>query len=73
MFTGTQSLAEFRWEQPAQYNRLAEAGELEKYLVDKPSRPMTLGSKILGPVLFSMGLTLLAWPLSGSSKECGNR
>jgi cytochrome b subunit of formate dehydrogenase len=59
MFTGTQSLAEFRREHPAQYNRLVETGELERYLVDAPSRPMTLGSKILGLVLISMGLTLL--------------
>ncbi|MFA5082357.1 MAG: hypothetical protein WC474_07430 [Hydrogenophilaceae bacterium] len=59
MFTGTQSLAEFRREHPAQYQRLLETGELEKYLVAQPSRPMTLGSKILGLVLIGMGLTLL--------------
>jgi cytochrome b subunit of formate dehydrogenase len=59
MFTGTQSLEEFRREHPAQYQRLVDAGELEKYLVDAPSRPMTLGSKILGVVLLAVGLTLL--------------
>ena len=59
MFTGTQSLEEFRREHPAQYSRLVETGELEKYLVDAPSRPMTLGSKILGLVLIAIGLTLL--------------
>lgn len=60
MFTGTQSLDEFRREHPAQYQRLVDAGELEKYLVDAPSRPMTLGSKILGLALIAIGLTLLA-------------
>jgi cytochrome b subunit of formate dehydrogenase len=59
MFTGTQSLEEFRKEHPAQYQRLVDSGELEKYLVDAPSRPMTIGSKILGVVLIIIGLTLL--------------
>ncbi|MEQ1515727.1 MAG: cytochrome C, partial [Usitatibacteraceae bacterium] len=60
MFTGTQSLDEFRREHPAQYQRLVDSGELEKHLVDGPSRPMTVGSKILGITLICMGLTLLA-------------
>jgi len=59
MFTGTQSLEEFRREHRAQYDRLLETGQLEKYLVNAPSRPMTLGSKILGIVLISCGLALL--------------
>jgi hypothetical protein len=42
-----------------QYQRLVETGQLEKYLVDAPSRPMTLGSKILGLVLLAFGLGLL--------------
>jgi cytochrome b subunit of formate dehydrogenase len=60
MFTGTQSLAEFKHEHGAQYQRLVETGELEKYLVDAPSRPFTFGSKILGLVLIACGLCLLA-------------
>jgi cytochrome b subunit of formate dehydrogenase len=60
MFTGAQSLEEFRRDHPAQYQRLVDAGELEKYLVDAPSMPMTLASKILGIVLILFGLTLLA-------------
>jgi len=59
MFTGTQSLEEFRKEHPAQYQRLADSGELEKRLVDAPSRPMTVGSKILGLILIAVGVTLL--------------
>jgi cytochrome b subunit of formate dehydrogenase len=65
MFTGTQSLEEFRREHPAQYQRLVDAGELDKYLVDGPSRPMTLGSKILGVVLIAAGLTLLVLVIVG--------
>lgn len=60
MFTGTQSLAEFQHEHAAQYQRLVESGELAKYLVDAPSRPFTIGSKILGLVLITCGLSLLA-------------
>ncbi len=59
MFTGVQSLEEFRRDHAAQYQRLVETGQLEKYLVDAPSQPMTLGSKILGIVLIACGLTLL--------------
>jgi cytochrome b subunit of formate dehydrogenase len=59
MFTGTQSLEEFRREHPAHYRRLLDSGELQNYLVDAPSRPFTLGAKILGLVLIGMGLTLL--------------
>ena len=59
MFTGTQSLEEFKHEHAAQYQRLVETGELEKYLVDAPSAPFTLASRILGLVLLAIGLTLL--------------
>ena len=48
-----------------QYQRLVETGQLEKYLVDAPSRPMTLGSKILGLVLIACGLALLVFVASG--------
>jgi len=59
MFTGTQSLEEFRRDHAMQYKRLVETGRLEMYLVDAPSKPMTLGSKILGLVLIACGLGLL--------------
>ena len=59
MFTGTQSLEEFRRDHAMQYSRLVETGQLEKYLVDAPSRPMTLGSKVLGITLITFGLVLL--------------
>jgi cytochrome b subunit of formate dehydrogenase len=59
MFTGTQSIEEFKRDHPAHYDRLVAAGELEKYLVDAPSRPMTVGSRILGLVLIGFGLILL--------------
>jgi cytochrome b subunit of formate dehydrogenase len=59
MFTGTQSLAEFRADHPAHYQRLVESGELENYLVDAPSRQMHLGSVILGIALITIGLGLL--------------
>ena len=65
MFTGTQSLEEFRREHPAQYQRLVEAGELEKYLVDAPSRQMHVGSVILGLLLITCGLTILVMVATG--------
>jgi cytochrome b subunit of formate dehydrogenase len=59
MFTGTQSLEEFRHEHPAQYQRLLESGELQQRLVDAPSRPLHVGSVILGLTLITIGLALL--------------
>lgn len=59
MFTGTQSLREFRHDHPAHYQRMVDSGELSKYLVEAPSPAMTRGSKILGLVLITVGLILL--------------
>ena len=65
MFTGTQSLREFRHDHPAHYQRMVDSGELEKYLVEAPSRPMTVGSKLLGLTLIAIGLTLLVFVAVG--------
>ena len=65
MFTGSVPLEEFKHEHTVEYNRLVETGELSKYLVDEPSRPMTLGSKILGFTLIAFGLILLVLVLTG--------
>ena len=60
MFTGTFTLEEFRREHRVEYERLLKSGELVKYLVQEPSRPMQLGAKILGFTLIAVGLALLA-------------
>ncbi len=65
MFTGSVSLEEFRREHAIEYKRLVETGQLEKYLVDAPTEPMTLGAKILGFTLLSFGLILLVLVVTG--------
>lgn len=65
MFTGSVPLEEFKREHAAQYERLVANGELEKYLVDAPSRQMHIGSVILGVVLITFGLTLLVLVSTG--------
>jgi len=65
MFTGAVPLEEFRREHALEYKRLVESGELQRYLVDAPSRPMTVGSKILGFTLLTIGLVLLVAVLTG--------
>jgi cytochrome b subunit of formate dehydrogenase len=65
MFTGSVPLEEFKREHALEYKRLAESGELQKYLVDAPSRPFTLGSKVLGFTLIAIGLALLVLVLDG--------
>ncbi|MBI4291946.1 MAG: cytochrome b/b6 domain-containing protein [Betaproteobacteria bacterium] len=59
MFTGSMPLEEFKREYAVEYKRLLEAGQLEAYLVDAPSRPMTLGYTILGLSLIAVGLVLV--------------
>ncbi|RZI44739.1 cytochrome C [Herbaspirillum sp. HC18] len=65
MFTGTFTLEEFRHEHRKEYERLVKTGELQKYLVDAPSRPMRIGSTILGFTLIIFGLTLLTLVVVG--------
>jgi hypothetical protein len=65
MFTGVMPLEEFKDEHTLEYQRLVETGELENRLVEAPSAPMTLFSKILGAVLIFIGLTLLVLVLNG--------
>ena len=71
MFTGAVPLEEFRREHALEYQRLKQSGELEKHLVDAPSRPMTIGSTILGFVLISIGLILLVLVLAGFLGRAG--
>jgi hypothetical protein len=59
MFTGSMPLEEFKREYTVEYDRLMANGELQQHLVDAPSRPMTLGSKLLGFSLVAVGLALL--------------
>jgi len=65
MFTGTVPIEHFKREHALEYERLVKTGELGRYLVDAPSRPMTLGSKILGFTLIAIGLILLALVVTG--------
>ncbi|MBL3526254.1 MAG: cytochrome C [gamma proteobacterium endosymbiont of Lamellibrachia anaximandri] len=59
IFTGAVPLDEFKHEHKREYERLEASGELEKYLVNKPSKGMQRGSNIIGAILIFFGLTLL--------------
>jgi cytochrome b subunit of formate dehydrogenase len=65
MFTGRMPLEEYKREHAVEYRRLVESGQLDKYLTDAPSQPMTLGSKILGFTLMACGLILLYFTMTG--------
>jgi predicted CXXCH cytochrome family protein len=71
MFTGSMPLETFKREHRTEYNRLVAAGELEKHLVDSPSQPMTLWSRILGFALIAFGLLLLVLVLIGLFRNFG--
>lgn len=65
MFTGSVPLEEFKREHAVQYNRIVDAGQLDKYLVEIPPHSLTLGSKILGLILIAIGLMLLVMVIMG--------
>ncbi len=65
MFTGRVPLEHYRHEHRREYERLVKSGELEKYLVEGPSEPMSRGSSILGTVLIIIGLSLLTLVILG--------
>ena len=67
IFTGSMPLEEFKREYAVEYARLVETGELKQHLVDAPSQPLTLGSKILGFSLVGVGLALLVMMAIGFS------
>jgi hypothetical protein len=68
MFTGSVPLEKFKHEHTIEYRRLVETGELKNYLVDAPSRPMTIGSKILGFALMAIGLVLATLIMVGFAR-----
>ena len=65
MFTGKMPLEEFKREHLIEYNRLVASGELQKFLVEAPSQPMTRASTILGFTLMGCGLALLIMVING--------
>jgi hypothetical protein len=69
MFTGVMPLDKFKREHPLDYDRLVASGELRQHIVDAPSGPMTLGSKILGFTLMAIGLILLVLILVGFTRH----
>jgi cytochrome b subunit of formate dehydrogenase len=69
MFTGAVPLEKFKREHTLEYDRLVRTGQLKKYIVDAPSGPMTLGSKILGFVLTGIGLILFILIMAGFVRD----
>jgi len=59
MFTGRVPLEIYKHEHRREYDRLMASGELEKYLVDAPSKPQSQTASLLGAVLITFGLVLL--------------
>jgi cytochrome b subunit of formate dehydrogenase/nitrate/TMAO reductase-like tetraheme cytochrome c subunit len=69
IFVGAMPLEEFKREYAVEYSRLLESGELDKNLVDAPSRPMTLASKVIGFALVAVGVALLIMMLTGIGRN----
>ncbi len=65
MFTGSWDLEEFKHERPLEYARLKANGELEKHLVDPPSKRANIVFHVIGLTLLATGLILLAMVVVG--------
>jgi hypothetical protein len=58
-------LEEFKHEHKLEYERLLSSGELDKYLVKRPSRRMDVSTTALATLLIFAGLALLTLVLIG--------
>jgi len=65
IFTGAVPLEEFKHEHRLEYERLLASGELDKYLVKRPSRRVDIGATALTTLLIFIGLSLLTLALLG--------
>jgi cytochrome b subunit of formate dehydrogenase len=60
IFTGRVTVDELKYDKPAEYERLAESGELEDRIHPPLPDPVVRGFKIFGFVALAIGLTLIA-------------
>jgi hypothetical protein len=67
IFTGAVPLEEFKYEHTEEYNRLVAAGELDKYLVKRPTRTVESLATILSALLILAGFLLLTLVLIGAT------
>ncbi|MBK6744101.1 MAG: cytochrome C [Hydrogenophilales bacterium] len=65
IFTGAVPLEEFKYEHTQEYDRLVAAGELEKYLVKRPTRTVESLATILSALLILAGFMLLTLVMIG--------
>jgi cytochrome b subunit of formate dehydrogenase len=65
IFTGAIPIEEFKHDHRLEYERLLASGELDKYLVKRPSRRFDLAASFITSVLIIAGLTLLTLVLIG--------
>lgn len=59
IFTGRMTLERFKHERPLEYQRLAESGEIEKYLEAPPTRGELLHARVFGYTVMIAGLLLM--------------
>ena len=69
IFTGVMPIEQFRREHTLEYNRLVKSGRLADYTVQAPSRPMAVGSAILGFFLTGVGLIFLIFILAAFAQS----
>jgi thiosulfate reductase cytochrome b subunit len=60
IFTGSVTESELRHERPAEYERLAATGELERLVVPPPRRSTWTTGRIIGTTAVSVGLVMVA-------------
>ena len=61
IFSGRTSLAEYKIDRPAEYKKLVESGEIEKFLVEPYPAIVIRAIKIFGWIALSLGFSIIVW------------
>jgi len=72
MFTGRWGIEELKEKRPLHYKRLQESGELDKYIVEPPSKAFNILAHVLGFTLLGIGIILLVLVMTGFN-QCGKK
>jgi cytochrome b subunit of formate dehydrogenase len=65
IFSGQVTMEELKLERPAEYNRLVEKGELDKYMTPPFSSRMLILLKAFGWAALTIGLLMVVWIIYG--------
>ncbi len=61
IFTGRMPVEEYKFDKLADYNKLVQTGELEKYLDEPPPKGTVKAARIFGGIMVAIGFSIVIW------------